>query len=110
MATNSAFEGLLSSVQYLNQQKARRKEAEAHLSQVEELAQDRDEWAITNAANYTEKHALRAALSKIDPTHPLLVNKQLQEQIRNLGKRIASMGGSSEDMSQAAQDLVQKNL
>ena len=57
-----------------------------------------NEWAealkksrITNAANYAEKLALRAALERLDPNHPLIVNKALQEKIQDAGERIAVM-------------------
>jgi hypothetical protein len=43
---------------------------------------------MNNAANYCEKHALRAALSKLDPKHPLVTNKLLQEKIQNAGERV----------------------
>ena len=47
--------------------------------------------ALSNAANYAEKHALRAALSRLDPSHPLVTNKALQEKIQNAAERVAVM-------------------
>ena len=53
--------------------------------------------AITNAANYAEKQALRAALERLDPNHPLIVNKALQEKIQDAGERIAVMSNFDYD-------------
>lgn len=69
-----------------------RRERDANIEKWSEYAEgmkkERDDALIVNAANYAEKHALRAALAKLDPTHPLLTNKALQEKIQGSGERI----------------------
>lgn len=63
------------------------REAQRNYDQVTRLVNQRDEMTKSNAANFSEKHALRVALAKLDPTHPLLTNKSLQERIQNAGER-----------------------
>lgn len=58
---------------------------------------ERNEARVTNAANYAEKHALRAALAKLDPTHPLIANKHLQEKIQTAGEQIWVMSDGDGD-------------
>lgn len=65
--------------------------ADAHLSDVRKLARQRDEMESHNAANLSEKHALRAALRKADPNHPLLTNTSLQERVKAAGSRALAM-------------------
>lgn len=61
---------------------------------------------LTNAANFAEKHALRAALSKLDPSHPLVTNKALQEKIQDAGERIAVISDFDYDaISKAGRDF-----
>lgn len=46
---------------------------------------------MDNSGNLAEKYALRAALAKISPNHPLLTNAALQEKIRESGKKAVSI-------------------
>jgi hypothetical protein len=68
--------------------------AQRHLNDVRELVAQRDaliaernEVYSTNGANFAEKHALRVALAKFDPNHPLITNKALQEKVQEAGMR-----------------------
>ena len=61
---------------------------------VDQLIACRGELKLTeeaNAANLAEKHALRAALRKRDPKHPLLTNISLQERIKDAGEAAFSL-------------------
>lgn len=83
----------------------RNQDAQHNLRTVERIIKDRDDWAITSAANYAEKHALRAALAKFDPDHPLITNKVLQEKIQNAGERVWVLsGGEIEPVGKAGRD------
>lgn len=46
---------------------------------------------MSNAANLAEKQALRGALQKLAPTHPLLTNTVLQEKIKEAGRRALAL-------------------
>lgn len=65
--------------------------SKADLARTTRLVNERDEARTVNAANYAEKHALRAALAKLDPNHPLISNKILQEKIQDAGERVLSL-------------------
>ncbi len=65
-------------------------------------------WAqleLDNAANLAEKHALRAALAKFDPKHPLLVDEMLKKRVQELGERAFSINQSYDDAARAGQKL-----
>ncbi|MFM2275503.1 MAG: hypothetical protein RL211_1375 [Pseudomonadota bacterium] len=80
--------------------------ADANLSRVRRLVEERDEARTINASNYCEKHALRSALAKLDPTHPLLTNKALQEKIRETGARIWVLSNEDgESVAKAGRDF-----
>jgi hypothetical protein len=77
--------------------------AEAHLHVVSEMRADYDKIESTNAANFAEKHALRVALAKLDPKHPLVVNKVLQEKIKSAGRRALDITSSWNAVAEAGQ-------
>lgn len=61
-------------------------EASASLDSTRRLIALKDEAESFNAANLAEKQALRVALRKLDPKHPLLVNAALQEKVKSAGR------------------------
>ena len=63
----------------------RRKEADARYLEL----------ALTNSANLAEKHALRTALAKLDPRHPLLTNAHLRERIHHAAEQVYAISSSS---------------
>ena len=65
--------------------------SKADLARTTRLVEERDKALEANAANYAEKYALRAALAKLNPDHPLISNLILQEKIRETGKRVLGM-------------------
>ena len=65
--------------------------AQRHLNDVRELVELKDQYYSTNAANFAEKHALRAALAKFDPNHPLITNKALQEKVQEAGRKTLAL-------------------
>lgn len=71
------------------------------VDQLVAIRKDLDVAVSDNAANYCEKHALRAALAKFDPKHPLLVNKSLQERIQNAGEKVLTITGKNSDVAEA---------
>lgn len=64
---------------------------QAHLDDVTALARAKNVISNWNAGNLAEKQALREALRKLDPKHPLLVNTDLQERIKAAGQRAYGM-------------------
>jgi hypothetical protein len=62
-------------------------EAKRQIQQVEGLVKRATQAEEANAGNLAEKHALREALRKVDPKHPLLTNIALQEKIKEAGRR-----------------------
>lgn len=63
------------------------KEAERLNAAVTELSED-------NAANLAEKYALRAALAKVQPDHPLLTNAELRDRIHKAGIRAVALANT----------------
>lgn len=61
------------------------------LRQTEKLVAYIKEVEGYNAGNLAEKHALRAALEKLAPSHPLLINIVLQEKIKEAGRRAVTL-------------------
>lgn len=68
---------------------------------IAQLEKELDSVAMSNAANLAEKQALRVALAKLDPNHPLLSNKILQEKIKEAGKRALAMTNNFDDAREA---------
>lgn len=64
---------------------------QAHLDDVQAVLKAKNTIANWNAGNLAEKQALREALRKINPKHPLLVNIDLQERIKAAGQRAFGM-------------------
>ena len=58
-----------------------------------------------NAGNLAEKIALRKALQKIDPKHPLIVNISLQERIREAGKKSLSITNNWDAVREAGESF-----
>jgi hypothetical protein len=65
--------------------------AATELRRMQKIAANVEELELSNAGNLAEKHALREALAKLDPNHPLLQNVMLQEKIKEAGKRALAM-------------------
>ncbi len=63
------------------------------------------ELELANAANLAEKHALRVALAKFDPKHPLLVDEMLKKRVQDLGERAFSINQSYDDAARAGQKI-----
>lgn len=62
-----------------------------------------DSIAADNAANLAEKMALRKALAKHDPQHPLLINKELRERIHKAGENALSIKNDWDDCREAGE-------
>lgn len=75
--------------------------ASANLARVQEMVKTIDILRDANAGNLAEKHALRAALKKIQPNHPLLTNTMLQEKIKDAGRRVLAISDSWDDVRAA---------
>lgn len=75
----------------------------ANLAQVQKLVKTIDTLREDNAANLAEKHALRVALAKLDPKHPLVTNKALQEKIQEAGIRVLAISDSWNDVRAAGE-------
>ena len=70
------------------------------------MEQDYRELALINAANLAEKHALRVALAKLDPKHPLLSNAHLRERIHRAAEQVYAISSSSwDDIAKAGRDF-----
>lgn len=79
-------------------------EADASLARTKELVRTIDLLRDGNAGNLAEKHALRVALRKLDPKHPLLTNTMLQEKIKDAGKRVMAISDSWDDVRAAGEN------
>lgn len=66
-------------------------DAKTRLSATQKLVAEKEKVEMFNAANLAEKQALRVALGKIEPNHPLLTNTMLQERIKEAGRRALAM-------------------
>lgn len=85
--------------------KARALEAETELARTKRLVatiKTVEEW---NAGNLAEKHALREALRKLQPDHPLLVNTSLQERIKEAGRRAMTFSDDWDAARQAGESF-----
>ncbi len=69
------------------------------------LSKEYDELAYSNAANLAEKGALRKALARYDPKHPLLTNAHLKERIHAAGERVFSISNKWDDAFYAGRDF-----
>lgn len=85
-----------------NQAAAQARSDAAHF---EALNKEIETLVDANAGNLAEKHALRVALEKLDPTHPLLTNPQLREQLHSTATRVYYMGKSWTDVARYGQKL-----
>lgn len=61
--------------------------------------------ASTNAANLAEKNALRVALERLDPKHPLLVDEMLKKRVQDLGERAFAINNSFNDAARAGRNV-----
>jgi hypothetical protein len=78
--------------------------ASANLAQAQKMAKTIDILRDANAGNLAEKHALRVALRKLDPKHPLLDNTMLQEKIKDAGRRVLAISDSWDDVRAAGEN------
>lgn len=62
-------------------------DAKRNLNQIETIVKLKTQAEDDVAANLAEKLALRTALAKLDPKHPLLTNASLRERIQEAGVR-----------------------
>jgi hypothetical protein len=86
-----AGDAIATGVELANTQMQGARDAQANYDRLKEMV---DKFAVmenSNASNFAEKQALRVALSKFDPNHPLLTNKSLQERIQAAGERALAM-------------------
>lgn len=72
-------------------QQARALDAEMRLAEARRTADVIDTLRTDNAANLAEKCALRAALRRLAPDHPLLTNADLRDKIHQAGVRAFSI-------------------
>jgi hypothetical protein len=86
-----AGDAIATGVELANTQMQGARDAQANYDRLKEMVNQRDEMANLNAANFAEKQALRIALEKFDPNHPLLANKSLQERIQAAGERALAL-------------------
>lgn len=73
------------------EQQGRAIEAERRLARSEAIERRIEELRMSNAANLAEKQALRDALAKLDPNHPLLTNTILREKIQEAGRKALAL-------------------
>jgi hypothetical protein len=70
-------------------------------ARIDELQKNYDDLGDNNAANLAEKHALRTALAKLQPNHPLISNKSLQERIQKAGVTSMRIAGTWDAAAEA---------
>jgi hypothetical protein len=86
-----AGDAIATGVELANTQMQGARDAQANYDRTKALADRLDDMRNLNAANFSEKQALRMALAKLDANHPLLTNKSLQERIQAAGERALAM-------------------
>lgn len=74
------------------------RDAEESLAITQRLVAERNELENSNAANFAEKHALKAALAKLQPNHPLLTSQSLVERIQAAGQHALTVNSSWDDV------------
>lgn len=73
----------------------------------DELDAEYEALAAGNAANLAEKMALRKALAKLDPKHPLLTNSHLKERIHKAAQQVYALSESSwTDVGNVGRDFL----
>lgn len=82
---------LIQSIGQAAESKVREIESRRELRDAEKTAAYIKEVEMANAGNLAEKQALRAALQKLAPNHPLLANTMLQEKIKEAGRRALAL-------------------
>lgn len=82
---------LVQSIGQAAESKAREIVSRRELRDAENTAAYIKEVEFYNAGNLAEKQALRAALRKLSPDHPLLTNTLLQEKIKEAGRRALAL-------------------
>ncbi len=80
-------------------------DSRAELARAKAMADRLERAHADNAANLAEKHALRKALAQIDPNHPLIVNKALQEKIQAAGERALVMTNNFNAVREAGESF-----
>ncbi len=66
-------------------------ESKAELERTQRLVKKIEQYEGSIAANLAEKQALREALRRVDPKHPLLTNVALQEKVKEAGRRALAL-------------------
>jgi hypothetical protein len=66
-------------------------EAQRRLADMQAIEMRIEDLRMANAGNLAEKQALREALAKLDPRHPLLLNTMLREKIQEAGRKALSL-------------------
>jgi hypothetical protein len=84
---NWAADSLVQSVSDALGAQAAESRANIRLREAERAATAFEELQFMNASNLAEKQALRAALMRVDPNHPLLQNMLLREKVQEAGAR-----------------------
>lgn len=105
-----AFEGFVQDAERVGQSWANRA-AENRAAREQQAESDRiqaliDQQASDIAGNLAEKYALRKALAKLDPNHPLIRNQLLQHKIQEVGVRAFWVNANYDDARKAGEDLV----
>jgi hypothetical protein len=72
-------------------------QTERILENLKRLERDLEKTTMDNAANLAEKYALREALSRLDPRHPLLTNQALRERIHMAGEQAMAISRNYND-------------
>ncbi|MEJ8837550.1 hypothetical protein [Ramlibacter sp. AN1133] len=83
--------------------KARELQSRREARDAEQLNEAVSKLREDNAANLAEKYALRAALAKLDPDHPLVVNAALRERIHQAGIRAIALTNDWEAAREAGE-------
>lgn len=66
-------------------------DSKAELERTQRLVKKIEQYEGSIAANLAEKQALREALRRVDPKHPLLTNVALQEKVKEAGRRALAL-------------------
>ena len=90
-----AADSIAQSIERVGDAARRSAEIDEEIAWRKQARADYQELALDNAANLAEKHALRVALAKLDPNHPLVTNTHLQERIHKAAEQVFALSGRS---------------
>lgn len=99
------WEGFANAVGEMQSKERARQAEAAHEKQIEKFQAEIASLEEANAGNLAEKNALRVALAKVDPNHPLLKNASLRQQLHATAYRVLSMNKNWDDVIRYGQNF-----